>query len=63
MIATALLLCFLPLATVANSPPPTIDLTFGDTSIRLAADRAWDVVSGRLPESSVESGRDRVALR
>lgn len=46
VIASALTVCLLFLLTVINSPPPTIDLAFGDTAIFIAADRDWTLFPG-----------------
>lgn len=46
VIASALSVCLLFLLTVVNSPPPTIDLSFGDTAVFIAADRDWTLFPG-----------------
>ncbi len=46
LITAALAIGLLFLLTVWNSPPPTIDLEFGDTSILIASDRAWTFLPG-----------------
>ena len=42
----ALLACLLLLLTIANAPPPKIDDIYGETSIRISADRAWTLFPG-----------------
>lgn len=44
--ALALGLCLLFFFTVINSPPPAIDLAFGDTTILIGADRGWTFLPG-----------------
>jgi len=46
LIVSALAVCLLFFLTVYHSPAPTIDLTFGDTSIFIAADRDWTSLPG-----------------
>ena len=46
IIGAALALCLLFLLTVGNSPAPSIDLAFGDTTIFMAADRDWTLLPG-----------------
>ncbi|MCY4061992.1 MAG: hypothetical protein OXG53_06470 [Chloroflexi bacterium] len=45
-ISAALAIAFLFLLTVQYSPPPTIDLEFGDTSIFIGSDRDWTLYPG-----------------
>lgn len=45
-LVAALLACMLLLLTILNTPPPKIDRDYGETSIRLAADRAWTLFPG-----------------
>lgn len=46
LLASALALCLLFVLTVINSPAPTIERAFGETSIFIAADRAWTFIPG-----------------
>ena len=45
-LVAALLAGLLLLLAILNTPPPKIDLVYGETSIRLAADRAWTLFPG-----------------
>ena len=45
-LVAALLAGLLLLLTILNTPPPKIDRVYGETSIRLAADRAWTLFPG-----------------
>ena len=46
LIAAALAAGLLFLLTVSNSPPPTIDLEFGDAKILISSDRDWTLFPG-----------------
>ncbi len=46
LLAAALAICLLFIITVRDSPPPTIDQAFGETSIFIAADRDWTLLPG-----------------
>ena len=45
-IILALLIALMAIAIAVNSPMPTIDEQFGDTSLHFAADRAWSLFPG-----------------
>ena len=46
LIVSALILCLLLVFTILTSPPPVIDLKYGDTTIEISADRAWTLFPG-----------------
>ena len=46
LLVSAPILCLLLVFTIRNSPPPAIDLRYGDTTIQFAADRAWTLFQG-----------------
>ena len=46
LIVSALILCLLLVFTIRTSPPPVIDLKYGDTTIEISADRAWTLFPG-----------------
>lgn len=46
LISAMLAICFLFFLTVQNSPPPTIDLDIGDTSIFIGSNRDWTLYPG-----------------
>ena len=46
VVAFALIICLFFFLTVRNSPAPTIDIEFGDTTIFIGADRAWTLYPG-----------------
>ncbi len=50
LISAALAICLLCFLTIQNSPPPTIDLEFGDTSIVIGAERDWTLYPGDCVE-------------
>lgn len=50
LISAALAICLLFSLTVQNSPPPTIDLEFGDTSISIESNRDWSLFPGDCVE-------------
>ena len=50
LISAALAICLLLFLTIQNSPPPTIDLEFGDTSIFIESNRDWTWYPGDCVE-------------
>ena len=50
LLVLALLVCLLFVLTVVNTPAPTIDQAYGETSIFIAADRAWTFFPGDCVE-------------
>lgn len=52
LVSAALAICLLFFLTIQNSPPPTIDLEFGDTSIHIGSDRDWTLFPGDCVEIS-----------